>query len=449
MLGCLLIGGNELGALDECQATLPPEAFYDLRHQTIYRVIMTMHGAGLPCDATTIGMWLSDDKELDRVGGYTYLSALQDCAASPELWDYFRGEVRTKFTLRTIVQRCTAIVSKVYESGDFEVAEVAELATRELNQIGESLSVDTSVGMEQIIPKTINTIEALHQRQGQFSGLASGLSDLDKLTQGFQNSEVFVLAGRPGTGKSSLALNIADNIAVKLHVPVGVFSMEMSAESLGLRAVCARGRVNLRNVQEGFLAERDFPKITTSAGALHHSPLRIDAQAGVTIVELRAKARMMHRKYGTRFFVIDYLQLMAGGEKRYTNRQEEVSEISKGVKRLAMDLNVPILLLSQLNRSMEKESRRPRLSDLRESGSIEQDADTVGLLYVDKKQMEDDNEAYDLDAVPVNLEIAKQRNGPTGTIHLMFLRPYTRFEDCAKITDANEPPEQQTEMPMT
>lgn len=275
---------------------------------------------------------------------------------------------------------------------------------------------------------------------------------------GLQNGEVFVLAGRPGNGKSALAMNIADHASVMLGLPVAVFSLEMSTKSLGVRLMCSRAKVNIRNIQDGFMAERDWPKLTIAAGHLHHAPMRIDSECGVSIAELRAKARILHRLYAIKLLVIDYLQLLLPSGRPNGSRQNDVSEMSAAIKRLAMDLNIPILLLSQLNRSVEKEKgRKPRLSDLRESGSIEQDADTVGLLYrADPynpanalRGDEDADEPNDLDAIPVNLDIAKQRNGPTGTVHLIFCRCWTRFESCSKITDTPEPPtETQENLPI-
>ena len=225
-------------------------------------------------------------------------------------------------------------------------------------------------------------------------------------------------------------------------LPVGVFSLEMTSESLVLRMLCSRSRVNLRNVREGFLAERDFPKLTGAAGKLANAPLFIDDSSGLSILQLRAKARRMPQQYGIKLFVIDYLQLLHSTARRAENRQQEIADISNGIKSLAKELNVPVIVLSQLNRELEKDkNRKPRLSDLRESGAIEQDADVVGLLY--KPSSGDDDEGGggrgSRMRVPVNLLIAKQRNGPTGDVHLTFLKSYTRFESAAKVSDEDVP----------
>jgi replicative DNA helicase len=262
------------------------------------------------------------------------------------------------------------------------------------------------------------------------------------MTNGLHGGEMIVIAARPSMGKTSLAMNIAEHVAIEAKLPVGVFSLEMTSESLVLRMLCSRSRVNLRNVREGFLAERDFPKLTGAAGKLASSPLFIDDSSGLSILQLRAKARRMHQQYNIKVFVIDYLQLLHSTARRAENRQQEIADISSGIKALAKELNVPIIVLSQLNRELEREkNRKPRMSDLRESGSIEQDADLVGLLY---KPNTDDEEAAAVgpaqeEALPVNLLIAKQRNGPTGDVNLTFLRSYTRFESAAKVSDDDVP----------
>jgi replicative DNA helicase len=252
---------------------------------------------------------------------------------------------------------------------------------------------------------------------------------------------MIVIAARPSVGKTSLAMNIAEHVAIEQGLPVGVFSLEMTSESLVLRMLCSRSRVNLRNVREGFLAERDFPKLTGAAGKLAKAPLFIDDSSALSILQLRAKARRMSQQFGIKLFVVDYLQLLHSTARRAENRQQEIADISNGIKSLAKELNVPVIVLSQLNREIEREKGRPpRLSDLRESGAIEQDADVVGLLYKPKQGSDDeDGGGPEEDATPVNLLIAKQRNGPTGDVCLTFLKSYTRFESAAKVSDEDVP----------
>jgi replicative DNA helicase len=290
------------------------------------------------------------------------------------------------------------------------------------------------------VKKAINTIEDFHQRQGMLTGVGTGFADLDKMTSGFHPGEMIVIAARPSMGKTSLAMNIAEHVAVDQGLPVGVFSLEMTAESLVLRMLCSRSRVNLRSIRDGFLAERDFPKLTGAAGKLANSPLFIDDSPGLSILQMRAKARRMWQQHGIKLFVIDYLQLLHSTARRAENRQQEIADISNGIKSLAKELDVPVIVLSQLNRELEKDkSRKPRLSDLRESGSIEQDADLVGLLYKPSSGDDEEGNQEIQDAVPVNLLIAKQRNGPTGDVNLTFLKSFTRFESAAKISSDDIP----------
>jgi len=293
------------------------------------------------------------------------------------------------------------------------------------------------------VHKAINTIEDYHQRQGMLTGIGTGFEDFDKMTSGLHAGEMIVIAARPSMGKTSLAMNIAEHVAVEEKLPVGIFSLEMTAESLVLRMLCSRARVNLKDIRGGFMAERDFPKLTGAAGKLTSAPLFIDDTSALSILQLRAKARRMWQQYGIKLFVIDYLQQMHSNSRKVDNRQQEIADISNGVKALAKELSVPVIVLSQLNRDFERDKmRKPNLADLRESGAIEQDADVVGLLYKadpdDPNKRKDDLESEETgmtpDVLPVNLLIAKQRNGPTGEVHLTFLLSITRFESSAKIT---------------
>jgi replicative DNA helicase len=297
--------------------------------------------------------------------------------------------------------------------------------------------------VKQLVHRAIGTIENYFNRQGVLGGLATGFADLDRMTDGLHGGEMIVIAARPSMGKTSLAMNIAEHAVLQAKVPVGVFSLEMTAESLVLRMLCSNARVNLRNIREGFMSEMDFPKLTSSAGKLSSAPLFIDDTPGLSILQLRARARRLWQQYGIKLFVVDYLQLLHSTARRsQENRQQEIADISSGIKALAKELAVPVIVLSQLNRELERDkSRKPRLSDLRESGAIEQDADVVGLLYKPSSDDDESGGVEEPDGVPVNLLIAKQRNGPTGDINLTFLKPYTRFESAARVSDADVPGE--------
>jgi len=329
-------------------------------------------------------------------------------------------------------------VGRVYDY-EGQVDALMDEIERDVLRISESRVQSQTNSIKDLVKKAVNTIEDYHARQGALTGLGTGFTDLDKMTTGLHAGEMIVIAARPSVGKTSLAMNIAEHVALDEKLPVGVFSLEMTAESLVLRMLCSRARVNMRSVREGFLAERDFPKLTGAAGKIAGAPLFIDDSSGLSILQLRAKARRMHQQYGIKLFVVDYLQLLHSTAKRADNRQQEIADISSGIKSLAKELKVPVIVLSQLNREVEREKGRPpRMSDLRESGAIEQDADLVGLLYRPSK--EDDDSAERVEAEPINLLIAKQRNGPAGEdVHLTFLRAYTRFENAAKIDQADVP----------
>lgn len=441
VLGCVLLSPNE--CLGECIEKLKAGAdvFYDLRHQTIFGALAEMYDKREAIDVITLQQHLKDKQLLEQVGGIAYLASLPDTVPSAANLSYYLDIVYEKHLLRKMIHTCSDVVSRVYDY-EGEVDALMDEVERDILRISESRVQGQSDTIKELVKKAINTIEDYHQRQGMLTGVSTGFTDLDKMTSGLHPGEMVVIAARPSMGKTSLAMNIAEHVAVDLRLPVGVFSLEMTAESLVLRMLCSRSRVNLRNIRDGFLAERDFPKLTGSAGKLATAPLFIDDTSGLSILQLRAKARRMAQQHGIKLFVIDYLQLVHSTSRRAENRQQEIADISSGIKSLAKELEVPVIVLSQLNRELEKDkNRKPRMSDLRESGSIEQDADLIGLLY--KPSSGEDEDAAptgdDHDAVAVNLLIAKQRNGPTGDVNLTFLKSFTRFESAAKVSDDDVP----------
>jgi len=440
VLGCQLLSPNDcVGEVIEKLKGIGVEAHYDLRHQTIQAELFEMFDTRVPIDLITLQQRLKDKQLLDQVGGIAYLSQLQDAVPSAANLTYYLDIVREKFLLRKMIQTCTEVVGRVYDY-EGEVDALLDEVERDVLRISESRVTGGVVTTKELVGKAIGTIENYFSRKGTLNGLGTGFVDLDRMTDGLHGSEMIVIAARPSMGKTSLAMNIAEHVAIEEKLPVAVFSLEMSAESLVLRMMCSLARVNLRSIRDGFMSETDFPKLTSAAGKLANSRLFIDDSAGLSILQLRARARRLSQQHGIKLFVIDYLQLLhSTGRRSQDNRQQEIADISSGIKALAKELKVPVIVLSQLNRELEKDkSRKPRMSDLRESGAIEQDADLVGLLY--KPNAGDDEDAPEEgDGVAVNLLIAKQRNGPTGDVNLTFLKPYTRFESAAKVSDEDMP----------
>src|SRR5580704_4038574 len=442
VLGCALLSPNE--CLGECIEKLKDsgaEFFYDLRHQTIYEMLAEMFNTRQAIDVITVQQKLKDKQLLEQIGGIAYLSQLQDSVPSAANLSYYLEIVREKFLLRKMIQTCTEVVGRVYDY-EGEVDALMDEVERDVLRISESRVQGGVVTTKELVGKAIGTIENYFSRKGVLNGLGTGFPDLDRMTDGLHGSEMIVIAARPSMGKTSLAMNVVEHVVLEQKLPAAVFSLEMSAESLVLRMMCSIARVNLRSIREGFMSESDFPKLTSAAGRLANAPLFIDDSAGLSILQLRARARRLHQQHGVKLFVVDYLQLLHSTARRsQENHQQEIADISSGIKALAKELKVPVLVLSQLNRELEKDkSRKPRLSDLRESGAIEQDADVVGLLY--KPNAGDDEDGAvteEADGLPVNLLIAKQRNGPTGDVNLTFLKNYTRFESAAKVSDEDIP----------
>lgn len=437
-LGSVFLAPNE--TMSEMVVRLSkagPEVFYDLRNHALYGVLVEMFDNRIPIEVSSVAQELKDRQLFEQVGGVSYLERLCNESEGYMNIGHYLDVLLQKYALRRIVKVCSDVVAKVYDhEGDAE--KLIEEVEQDIMQIRNFKSGSVQVTMRQAIDKAINTIEQYHARGGQLIGLPTGFMDLDKLTGGMMGGDVFVLAGRPSTGKTSMAMNIAERVSVEEKLPVGVFSLEMTHEQLVLRMLCSRSRVSLKNVRDGFMAQRDFPKLTMSAGKLSKAPIWIDDSNGLSIMALRAKARRMAMAYGIKLLIIDYLQLVKSSSENVDSRQQEIADVSAGVKSLAKELNIPVILLSQLNRELDRDkNRRPRLSDLRESGAIEQDADLVGILFKPKLN---DEEPENKEAVPVTLWLGKQRNGPSDEdIHLTFLKSYTRFESAGKVSDEDVP----------
>lgn len=432
VLGCCLLA--PVDSIPLCVNRLQrKEAFYDLRHQVIFEALVEMQDERQAIDLITVRNWLKNKNTLEDSGGIPYIDSLMDTVPSAANISYYIDIVVENFIRRQGIETCTEGASAFFDATT-PVEQSLDQVEAKILKIGSDKTQEIQP-IKDLVSAAIDSIEKAHQNHGTLTGLATGFADLDRMTTGLHGGEMIVIAARPSVGKTSLAMNIAEHVAINQKLPVGVFSLEMTAESLITRMICSKARVNLRNVRDGFLSERDFPKLTGAAGKIQQSKLYIDDSAGLSILQLRAKARRMHQLYGIKLFVIDYLQLLTSTNRRAENRQQEIADISSGVKGLAKELNVPVIVLSQLNREVEKTGGKPKISMLRESGAIEQDADLVGLLYKDN----DEEPEKERDVIPVNLYIAKQRNGPTGDIRLSFLKAFTRFEQAAKVDKGDVP----------
>lgn len=440
VLGCLFLSPRDTLPIAIDHLRRGAEDFYDLRHQEIFRTMLELYEDNDPIDVVTVGERLSTWKKLDGVGGWAYITGLPDSAPPVPTIEGYLAIVREKSLLRRMIEACTNVVSGIY---DFEGDVDAKLdeCERQILQIGQARNTGRALTIREYTDRAMAEIETAFQRGGTgLDGVSTGFADLDRLTGGMHSSEMIIIAARPSMGKTSLAMNIAENVAIGQRIPVGVFSLEMSATQLTKRMICSQARVNIRNVREGVFAERDFPNLTNAAGRVAGAPIFIDDEGGISVMQLRAKARRMWQQHNIRLFVVDYLQLLncLGSKRRHESRQQEISEISGMLKVMAKEFDVPVIVLSQLNRELEKEKRKPRLSDLRESGAIEQDADVVGFLYrphATQEEAEGQAPPEEQAAETINLLIDKQRNGPRGDIELTFLKPYTRFENSARFDD--------------
>lgn len=435
VLGSMLISPREIIA--ECVEKITPEYFFVPAHETIYSVLVELWNAGQGIDLITFTQVLRDRNVLETVGGASFITSLFTFVPTAANVTYYLEIVRDKYILRQIIAACTESVRRSFEEQD-EVNNLLDEVEQKIFAVGEDRFKGHVLTMKDQVMEAIDAIEQLYERRGGITGISTGFAELDRMTNGLHESEMIVIAARPSMGKTALAMNITEHVAINGKLPVAVFSLEMSSQQLVQRLLCSRARVNLQKVRDGFLAERDFPSLTAAASKLAEAQIFIDDSPALSILELRAKARRLKAQRDIKLIVVDYLQLLRSTTRRaQDNRQLEISEISAGLKGLAKELKVPVIVIAQLNRQPEaRTGGKPRLSDLRESGSIEQDADLVGLLVRPEIYEEDETERAEL-AGQAELIIAKQRNGPVGEIPLTFLKEFTRFEDRAR--NVNEP----------
>jgi replicative DNA helicase len=425
VLGGILI---ENEAINRVMEILDADDFYRDGHRKIFNALINLSERDEPADLITLTNELRKIDQLDSIGGASYLASLIDSVPTAANIEYYAKIVKEKSILRKLIQTSTEIITQSYEDrGDVEV--FLDEAERAIFDISEKRVRPSFFSIRDVVKESFKTIERLFQKKELVTGVPSGFKELDRMTAGFQPSDLIIIAGRPSMGKTAFCLNVAQYAAVENKIPVAVFSLEMSKEQLVIRMLCSEAHVEGTRLRTGFLNESDWPKLTIAAGNLSESPIYIDDSAALSVLELRAKARRLKSERGLGMLIIDYLQLMKG-RARVESRQQEISEISRSLKALAKELNIPVIAVSQLSRKTEERTgNRPQLSDLRESGAIEQDADLILFIYRDEvyNRSEDNPNRGKAEVV-----IGKQRNGPIGKIELAFLDKFTTFKDLYK-----------------
>jgi replicative DNA helicase len=420
VLGAILLDDTAIHAV---VGTLRKEDFYLESHRRIFEKMFALTASGTAIDLITLKNELQRSDELESAGGPAYLASLTEGMPRAANVGHYAQIVKEKATLRRLIQISSEIMARSYQSeesaqeilGDVEKA-VFEIAGRQFQE--------NFAPIEPLVSSVYKQIEEVSNRKTQFTGVETGFAELDRMTAGLHPADLIIVAARPGLGKTSLCLNIAQHAALKNHQSVGIFSLEMSKEQAVKRLLCAEAEVDSHNVNTGFLGKEDWSRLSRAAGALSQAKIFIDDTAGISITETRSKARRLSLEHGLDLLIVDYLQLMSGSSQRPENRTQEISQISRGLKALAKEINVPVLAISQLSRAIEmrRGDHRPQLSDLRESGSIEQDADVVMFIF-----REDVSDPTAESSGIAEIIIGKQRNGPTGSFQLAFMKKFTKF----------------------
>jgi len=424
LLSAILVDNT---ALLEVVEILAPEDFYRTAHQKIFAAISDLFNHGEPIDLVTLANRLKEKGQLESVGGAAYLARLVDAVPMAVNAQHYARIVHDKAVLRRLIEKANAITKRCFqEQGGAD--EIIDFAEASIFEVTEKKARQAFYPLSKLIDGSIDFLEEKQKNKSLVTGVATGFTHLDNLTSGFQNADLIILAGRPSMGKTALALNIARNAAVDAGVPVAIFSLEMSKEQLSLRLLCSEARIDSSRLRSGFFSMEDWDRLTDAAGVLSAAPIFIDDSPSLSAMEVRAKARRLKMDKNIGLIVIDYLQLMQGRTSA-ERRELEISEISRSLKALAKEINLPVIALSQLNRMLEQRNdKRPRLSDLRESGALEQDADVVAFIYRDEVYNKEETNPHKGTAEVI---LAKQRNGPTGDVLLTFLSVYTRFENMA------------------
>jgi replicative DNA helicase len=420
ILGGILIENDALNTVVEF---LGAGDFYREAHQKIFLSMIALSEKSEPLDLITLTNELKKTKELESIGGASYLASLVESVPTAANIAYYAKIVKDKSTLRKLISTATEIVTQSYQEGK-DLEDFLDDAEQAIFRISEHRVKPAFYPIKEIVKESFKVIERLYEKKELITGVPSGFKDLDRKTAGFQNADLIIVAGRPSMGKTALCLNIAQHASITSKIPTAMFSLEMSKEQLAIRMLCSEARVDSARLRSGFLSESDWPKLTMAAGALSDAPIFIDDTPAISVLELRAKARRLKADRGLGLVIIDYLQLMRG-RSGVERREQEISEISRSLKALAKELNIPVLAISQLSRKAEdRPGRKPQLSDLRESGAIEQDADVIIFIYRDEVYNPDSDQKGTAEVV-----IGKQRNGPTGKVDLSFISEFTTFKD--------------------
>ncbi len=422
LLGCMLIDEEARIKVFE---TVKKDFFYAPAHQQIFSSMVKLFERNERCDLITLTNQLKLDGKLEAVGGIEYLTEIAEFVPTAAHIDEYIKIVKDKYILRSLISNATQIISEASNEPD-EVEELLDKAESLIFEISQHKIEKEAYLLKELIKENLEIIEDIQNRKGLITGLPTGYVDLDRYIGGLHPSEFIIIASRPGMGKTALATNIALNLAAGgEQIPILFFSLEMSKEQLVQRILCCEAKINSKKLREGILSDKEIAKLLLAAGQLEKAPIFIDDTPSLTVFELRARARRLKAKEDIKLIIIDYLQLMKG-TRRTENRQQEITEISASLKSLARELNVPVIAISQLSRATEqRENKKPHLSDLRESGSIEQDADLVLFLYREDYYNNDDPDIQGISEII----IAKQRNGPTGSVNLTFIKEFTRFEN--------------------
>ena len=423
VLGSMLM---DVDAISIATESLDKDSFYKDTHKKIFEAIRDLYNANKAVDIITLTDELKRNETLDEIGGASFLTALVNSVPTSANINHYVSIVKERYILRTLINNSTKIISICYES-EGNVDEVVDSAERFIFEVSDRKHHGSYLHLKEIIKDSIENIDRLYQKKAHITGIPTGFIDFDSKTSGLQESDLIVIAGRPSMGKSALALGIAEYAGVIEKIPLAFFSLEMSKEQLVQRMLCAHAKVDAHKVRTGYLSPSDWPRLTAAAGKLSEAPIFIDDSPAISVMELRAKARRLKAHQDIKLIILDYMQLMRGSGHE-ENRQQEISDISRSLKSLARELSVPVVAISQLSRAVEaRTDHRPQLSDLRESGAIEQDADVVVLILREEYyRPSPENEGI------AEVIIAKQRNGPVGSMKLTFIKEYTRFENIAR-----------------